>query len=323
MNTKPNSRMNDNEDTVLDGRAMPATAEAGRDIWKKCLIGGVPGIVLGAAGTLAGSSLAAAEPEAEENPEPGETAGAAVPEIGDSVSVAGSVTDDMTFAEAFAAARAELGAGGVFTWHGQVYGTYMQDEWDAMSDGQRQEYAEAVSSTHVHPEPYTPTADEEPVVVVEQTEGGETNPVAQNGGETNPVAGNGGTEPTDGGEANPVAENGATGTNEGDETDIHVLDVVQVDNENGGTAYVGVAEIDGHYAEFQDLDGNGVVDQIVVDLNDNNVADEGEVISVEEAGIQVADLAAAAAYEQQPMPDDNLYVDMPDYTNDADTSSLG
>lgn len=47
--------------------------------------------------------------------------------------IAHHVNDGMSFDEAFAAARAEVGAGGVFVWRGGVYGTYNSDEWNAMS----------------------------------------------------------------------------------------------------------------------------------------------------------------------------------------------
>ncbi len=57
------------------------------------------------------------------------------------VTVAHNVTDDMTFAEAFAAARSEAGAGGVFTWRGNVYSTYTEAEWNAMSSDEQNIYA--------------------------------------------------------------------------------------------------------------------------------------------------------------------------------------
>jgi len=40
----------------------------------------------------------------------------------------GTVNDEMSFSEAFGAARQELGAGGVFVWHGQYYGTFYENE---------------------------------------------------------------------------------------------------------------------------------------------------------------------------------------------------
>ena len=41
-----------------------------------------------------------------------------------------TITDDMSFSEAFGAAREELGAGGVFEWNGQQYGTFYENEVD-------------------------------------------------------------------------------------------------------------------------------------------------------------------------------------------------
>lgn len=43
---------------------------------------------------------------------------------------AGTVSEDMSFGEAFSAAREELGAGGVFAWHGQYYNTFYAEELD-------------------------------------------------------------------------------------------------------------------------------------------------------------------------------------------------
>ncbi len=53
------------------------------------------------------------------------------------VSFANDVNDDMSFNEAFAAARAEVGAGGAFEWRGNIYGTYYADEWNNMSDDEK------------------------------------------------------------------------------------------------------------------------------------------------------------------------------------------
>ena len=54
------------------------------------------------------------------------------------------VDDDKAFAEAFADARAQVGPGGVFEWHGKVYGTFYKDEWDQMSAEERAEWQSKV-----------------------------------------------------------------------------------------------------------------------------------------------------------------------------------
>lgn len=64
--------------------------------------------------------------------------------------VATSVDDSMSFSEAFAAARREVGAGGLFVWHGQTYGTYYKEEWDAMSEADKEEYWADVNHTTSH-----------------------------------------------------------------------------------------------------------------------------------------------------------------------------
>lgn len=66
-----------------------------------------------------------------------------------SAAVATTVDDSMAFGEAFAAARAEVGPGGVFRWHGQPYNTFWQEEWADLSLTQRQEYAELVLDTEL------------------------------------------------------------------------------------------------------------------------------------------------------------------------------
>ena len=52
---------------------------------------------------------------------------------GSQVPMATCVTDDMSINEAFAAARAELGPGGVFQSHGGTFSTYYANEWQALS----------------------------------------------------------------------------------------------------------------------------------------------------------------------------------------------
>jgi len=51
--------------------------------------------------------------------------------------VAHGVDDGMTFSQAFASARQEVGAGGLFEWRGNVYSTYYAEEWQGLSDTQR------------------------------------------------------------------------------------------------------------------------------------------------------------------------------------------
>lgn len=54
--------------------------------------------------------------------------------------------DEMSFNEAFAAARAEAGGpGGVFEWRGGLYGTFLADEWNSLSDDEKADYGSDVT----------------------------------------------------------------------------------------------------------------------------------------------------------------------------------
>lgn len=54
------------------------------------------------------------------------------------------VNDEMSFNEAFAAARAEVGSGGIFEWHGSKYNTFTAEEWNAMSNEEKIDFQNSV-----------------------------------------------------------------------------------------------------------------------------------------------------------------------------------
>ena len=69
--------------------------------------------------------------------------------IYDEAPVSDIVTDDMTFDDAFALARQELGPGGVFTWQGNTYNTYYKDEWDQMEGNDQDQFMTSASHVQV------------------------------------------------------------------------------------------------------------------------------------------------------------------------------
>lgn len=151
-----------NEETIIEkkNQVVPETKGSVENkketsSWKYVTLGGVPGILLGAGLLYTGQASAqmlaqAEEAEVADDESTGDSvtdeqssqeycdAASLVPE---DLHVA-HVSDDMSFGEAFAAARAEVGPGGVFYWHGGVYGTYYADEWNAMTAEDKQEFAE-------------------------------------------------------------------------------------------------------------------------------------------------------------------------------------
>lgn len=298
----------DPESTVLNEKnvaaAAPAVAakaakagKAGSALWKSVLVGGVPGILIGAGGTAA----VAEAPGGGDDETPGGGSGhsgvGGGAEAGMEIHEAHSVSDDMTFSEAFAAARAEVGPGGAFCWHGQVYGTYRADdpEWQEMSDADRAEHSQAIIS-QVHADPYTPT-DDEPVI----------EPYSE------PVYDP--DEPV----INPVDPD--VDDIEG-EVDVHIVGVENMELSDGSEVQVGVGEVDGMDAVFIDTTGDGEVDTVLIDIDGDGEVGPGEAFDAEGSGITMEDIQAEAEYAAADMPDDQLYAGMPDYTNDADMGTL-
>lgn len=99
------------------------------------LAGAAAGVV---AGTMINEQTAAAADSNEEEQQDITSSHSSI--VDDSMQIATTPNDDMPFSEAFAAARAEVGPGGVFEWHGHLYGTYYASEWDAMTQDEKNEY---------------------------------------------------------------------------------------------------------------------------------------------------------------------------------------
>lgn len=171
-----------NEETIIEKRptaiGQQETKKEG-SAWKHVTLGGVSGILMGAGLLYAGQALAATKTDVLE-----ETADASTAEAQQADSATESalpvaqIHNDMSFGEAFAAARAEVGPGGVFIWHGGIYNTYTADEWNAMTPQQKNDFAHQVNPevrahevptpTDAHPDVAVQPATDSDVHVVEQ-----------------------------------------------------------------------------------------------------------------------------------------------------------
>lgn len=128
-----------NEETiVMNGEEQEVNQSKTSKGWQKVVIGGVTGVMLGAGTAYAASKLIDGDEPTEGGNHAGTKAGTHDVSV-DSSDVA-TVKQGMTFAEAFEDARAQVGPGGVFRWHDGVYGTYLKDEWDAMSPEEQQQF---------------------------------------------------------------------------------------------------------------------------------------------------------------------------------------
>lgn len=174
------------------------------------------------------------------------------------------VDDDMSFAQAFAAARSQVGAGGVFEWHGSYYGTYYEEEWNMMDTSDRADYMAKVDFPQDTPVPPMPELDPE----------------------------------------------------------IVFLGLSNHELTDGQTVTAASLTINGHQVALLDEDGDGVFDNAYIDVDGNEEFDPSAdmVISLEDAGLTVSDMALAL--EEQNMYEDP-YLTETDVIDDVSMMEMG
>lgn len=137
------------EDNVADRETVTNAGTMEKQSNKKVLAAGI-GVMAGIAGAFGYNALRAA-PAMDENTVASKLGGALnsnvasnpniePPESLDDIEIAESPNDEMSFNEAFAVARKEVGPNGVFEWRGNVYGTYYSEEWDNLSDDYKEQF---------------------------------------------------------------------------------------------------------------------------------------------------------------------------------------
>ena len=268
----------DNKDNVAKGK---------KSIWKKVAVGAGSGILLGSVATLLSASTPLGHAEGENAEEEGSETH---PEWTDGeVPVASSVSDDMSFSEAFTAARTEVGSGGVFEWHGNIYSTFTEDEWNGMTSEQRDEYGshfswhsdnsstETASSTHSSTSSHSVHATDE-VEVSEVTQASHTEEVA-------------------------VVDV---------DPEVEVLGVVH--DEESGANIAGLA-VDGQEVVLIDVNGDETFDVMGADVNGDQQLSQNEIVDISGQNLTVNDLGGISN------PDGSLYASNNsneiDYTNDT------
>lgn len=271
--------------------------------WKTVALGGVTGIVLGASATLF-SSATPVDAQTNDSEADPESSGTAQETVYTEVSFASSVSDDMSFGQAFAAARAEVGSGGAFEWRGNVYSTFTAEEWNGMSAEQRNEYGSHVYGHEAHhTTSYTAhTAQTSDDVEVSNTETDNHNEQHQAHNEGSASDEMGGVSPA-GDEVDVVGV---------DDSDVQVLGVVH-DDETG--ANIGGMLIDGQEFVLIDVDGDGTFDAMGADLDGDGQLSQGEIADISQEGITVDTLEGLSHQGGAFYASNDAE---PDYINDAD-----
>ena len=235
-----------NEETIMEKHpsmnGQKENRNEGAD-WKKVTLGGVSGILMGAgllyAGQIAAKELGKEALADDTAPEQGETSHT----LENGLQVA-AVSDDLSFGEAFAQARAEVGPGGVFHWHGGIYNTYTAAEWNAMTVEQKHDFAQQVKPEISADEIPTPTDSNTHVIVEHHVYHHDSN--------------------------HPV-------------NDAQASDDVQVANQQANNAdsdvhIVGYGDVRGHSAVALDMNGDGQADVAIIDVDDSGDVSNPDVM---------------------------------------------
>jgi hypothetical protein len=279
-----------NEETIIEKlptiNGQQETKKEGT-AWKQVTLGGVSGILMGGGLLYAGQVIAQKLSKDVVSPEQGETSHT----LENGLQVA-AVDDNLSFVEAFEQARAEVGPGGVFHWHGGIYNTYTAAEWNAMSVGQKHDFALQVKPEVGVDEISTPT-DANTHVIVEHH--------VYHHQDSHP--------------ANDVIQ--AEETTE----QVHVVDQQTTDTDDSDVHIVGYTEIQGHATVGLDMDGDGQADVAIIDVDDNqevsnpdlvvdrsgNYATIGEIVNGVDPNMDVSNEAPDFIDDTSAEPDYSLY----------------
>jgi hypothetical protein len=216
----------------------------------------------------------------------------------DGVQVSQVVNDEMSFNDAFAAARAELGAGAVFEWRGNVYGTYFADEWESMSVEEKLEFADRViyDSLYAEDEPLFDDANDQSVG---EMPGAEIDIDPENDNDDNELIAE---VDNDNVEVNEVADNNNT------IVDVDVENVLHVSDAYGNEYSVAELSVDGESVTLMDTNNDGVMDVALNDANGDGVVQLAEIEYVSGDNITVDELTDQfVAANQIPEPSDDLF----------------
>ena len=281
-----------NEETIIEKRptanGQQETKKEG-SAWKHVTLGGVSGILMGAGLLYAGQSVAATKTDTpEENADAATEEAQQVEGANESTLPVAQMHNDMSFGEAFAAARAEVGPGGVFIWHGGIYNTYTADEWNAMTPQQKNDFAHQVNpEVRAHEVP-TPT-DAHPDVAAQPATDADVHTVS-------------------------------------DTSDVHVVEQQIAQNFDMGddVHIVGYANAEGHLVVGYDSTGDGQEDVAIIDMDGNLAPSDADVIMDREGNMaRLGDLNNEPDPNQlAAMENPDVAPDMPDYMNDANIDDM-
>lgn len=232
-----------------------------------------------------------------------------------------NVTDEMTFNEAFASARKELGQGGFFEYQGNTYNTYYKEEWEELSTEHQEAFMASVHNSTDYQSIQELAGDKPMDTPLEELE----MDVTSLGEEEELIA-----TPVSEAEESEIVDEEVNGSVEHIPMDINmdgIQDAIATDID--GDDFVDVLAID--------ADGDGIAEGYMIDTDDDLTMDS-IIIDEQEDGIQGDEPVFKLDQEQvleiddfqldvkESLSDeslsDSMEEDLPDLDNDADISDF-
>lgn len=233
----------------------------------------------------------------------------------DGVKVA-HVDDNMSFAQAFAEAREQVGPGGVFVWHGKAYGTFYEDEWNHMTPAERSAYQasidyEDILPDHHHSHSHHDYAQHDSHSSHHSHASNDTHHSHESHDAHHSHASYESHASHDSHihEVNDVTEDVEVSIIGYGETDI---------NEDGISEYSVAVDVDGQEVLFVDIDDDYQAEVAISDFDGDGAISENDVIDVSGQNIMLPTEDQIDTYLDS---SDSYTVqndDLPDYMNDAD-----
>jgi hypothetical protein len=296
--------------------------------WQQVTIGGVTGILMGAAATYAVNALAG---ETANNDEPDNTTtDGTQSHVGTNGLHVAEVDQNLSFGEAFAAARAEVGPGGVFHWHGNIYNTYTAQEWNSMTDGEHQQFAQQVQPEIQPGEGHSTQHHTTNNDVAQHTHHNDDNNHRGGHNDDNNHRGGHNDDNNHRGEHHDDPHPPTPKPTLPDEPEVHFLGIQRVEREDGSAINVGHKIEDDHDVLLIDVDDDRVFDVRVDDRNNNGEVDRGEMSHITSEHQTVEEFAQRTAEQNNGLTayedvvsaqQDHIADDMPDYMPDADVQT--
>jgi len=183
--------------------------------------------------------------------------------IHDTAPVSHAVNDEMSFRDAFANARADVGPGGVFSWHGNEYSTYTSEEWNAMTVEEQNQFNQSFGDQEI-----SQSSVSQNEIDIVSIDGAAT---FQSDDEVTSTENN-----------SFESSSSPTGFSDG-----NLLEEDYVSDGQGGMLHIAIYEVNGQTVIRADSDGDGNFDtQLTPDGNGNlimeNEAGEQAIITQEE-----------------------------------------